>query len=97
MNVKPGDLAKVVNDPLNAGARVTVIAPVGRAYEDIGVDWEVVVLSSMRAETLDGVVVDLVPGERCGIADSNLRRIDPDGEDQTLAWAGLPQLHREPA
>ena len=89
MNVKPGDLAKVVGTE-NEGARVSVLSAAGCGYEDADVDWEVMVMSAVDGHTLDGERVPLSPGMRCGMQDKHLRRIDPDGEDEMLTLTGLP-------
>lgn len=92
MNVKPGDFARIVNAPENNGAIVSVLrAAPAHLYEDFLVDWEVTVMNAVRAYDTHGAEVDVRPGQTCAINDQYLRRIDLDGDDETLTWAGKPE------
>jgi hypothetical protein len=94
MNCKPGDLAIVVGgnglgyDPLKMRGRIVRCIrllgadELGDEYDEADPTWEV-----------DIEVIDPDSGLQVGIEDDFLRPIRPDdGEDETLTWAGKPEI-----
>jgi hypothetical protein len=92
MNVKPGDLAKIINDPRNNGAIVSVLKAASIIAYDGMADWEVLAMSPADGQTIEGDPAHIMPGQVFGALDSNLRRIDAEGEDEMLRIAGIPSV-----
>lgn len=96
MNCKPGDLAIVVNDieyPQNNGALLRVVSRL-RPSDRHPFEWRCEPLSTFHF----GERV-CYPGHGvCVYRDIELKPLrDGDGQDETLAWAGLPAPILQPA
>lgn len=90
MQCRPGDIAVVVNDfeyPENNGALLRIDRPALPSQFDIPADWVGEPLSTFRFGTSV-----IAPGKGIVVyRDSELKPLrDDKGEDQTIAWAGLP-------
>lgn len=97
MNVKPGDMARVVGSGQGNGTIVTVVRKASelelsklaiRGYDIERQVWVVRVLNGTPAWSLSPTACGRVtryamPGQECMIADPYLRRIDPKADDTT--------------
>ena len=90
LNCRPGDLAVIVRGR-NVGVLVEVLEKSLLLESDF---WLVKVLGAPVEGLLFGQPIPMTEGN---IADARLRPIrDQPGDDETLAWTGLPQ-HAEGA
>ena len=94
LNCKPGDLAITINSPTNGGRIVNVLKFFG-SYEH-GEFWIVESISSeFNVVRSTGAPNGLA--KKTVWPDHNLRPIrDQLGDDETLAWAGLPKYREDP-
>ena len=101
MNCKQGDLAIVIRSKLgNLGKIVRIlepfykgfIGPDGRSYGNIGDEptWIVECDSGLVVQRINGGTISL---KIRAFSDAGLRPLrDQPGDDETLEWAGLPNL-----
>lgn len=104
MNVKPGDLAKIVAPHFRAGVLVSVdssctaadrdtLVATESSWAECGQIWMCRLLTGSRGVNVDIGSAYLLPGDDVWVDDKYLRRIDPKADDTDEAVsAPAPRL-----